>query len=93
MLVIEVPIAEWMMDQAIGCSGCGEVAPFSLRDFEAGPVELGWQLRLLGTEAIELGHGPTRAWRWDLFCPACASESSPRPQAPHIRVKRRGRLQ
>lgn len=93
MLEIEVPIAEWMMDQTIGCSGCGEVAPFSLREFEAGPVEPGWQLRLLGTETVETGPGPARAWRWDLYCPDCANESSPRPRAPHLRLKRPDRLQ
>lgn len=90
--MIEVPITDWLMDQAIGC-GCGEVAPFTLRDFEAGTVELGWQLRLLGTETIDPGHGPARARRWDLYCPACACECSPRPRAPHVRMSRPERLQ
>jgi len=94
MLEIEVPIAEWLMDQTVGCSGCGKVAPFNLREFESGPVELGWQIRLLGTETVQPREGrPARAWRWDLYCPDCASGSSPRPRVPHLRLKRPDHLQ
>ncbi|GIK83205.1 MAG: hypothetical protein BroJett024_43100 [Alphaproteobacteria bacterium] len=61
-----------------GGSACGQVCPFTLGQYEENEATLGWQRRLLGTEVMHHAERG-RAWRWDLFCPACAGEMSPRP--------------
>lgn len=77
-LSITLPILDFAKDSRVGCSACGQTAPFTLRRFESGPTVVGWQLRLIGTEVM-IEEGMARSWRWDLFCPACAGEKSPRP--------------
>jgi hypothetical protein len=73
-----LPIEDFLKDLPVGCSACGQPAPFTLGDFERGQVMTGWQLRLIAAEVVFDGE-PGRSWRWDLFCPACAGELNPRP--------------
>lgn len=80
-----LPIDDYIKELKVGCSGCGQIAPFILREFERGDTFPGWQLRLLATEVL-MNDMPARSWRWDLFCPACAGEMSPRP-ANSLRIR------
>lgn len=82
-----LPVDEWMLDAPVACSACSSRAPFTLRQYQDAPecpdpeetrVLLGWQLRLIATEVLYRGE-QARGWRWDLFCPGCAGEMSPRP--------------
>jgi|GEM_PF-6064570 hypothetical protein len=77
-LLVDLPVRAYIKQLPVGCSGCATKAPFTLREFEAGPTMPGWQLRLVATE-IGPAASPRRVWRWDLFCPACAGELGPRP--------------
>ena len=80
-----LPIVDEMKDMTVACNCCTQISPFTLRQYEAGPQPVNWQLRLIATETTHHGM-PARAWRWDLFCPACAGEMSPRPPGS-IRVR------
>lgn len=83
---LKIPAEDWLKGERVGCSGCGQVAPFTLGEFERGPVEVDWQLRLIGTEIRDIEGRPARAWRWDLFCPGCAGDANPRPACPALRI-------
>lgn len=64
-LLIDLPVRSCIKQLPVGCSGCARKAPFTLREFEAGPTMPGWQLRLVATE-IGPAASPRRVWRWDL---------------------------
>lgn len=60
---VVLPIDSWIKGARAGCSACGQLAPFTLQEFEDGPVVPGWQLRLIATEVIYKEGGPARGWR------------------------------
>lgn len=70
--VFTLPIPDALKGSRPRCRGCRRQAPFRLREFESGPVELGWQLRLQSDEGASAVLPQGRRWFWELRCPACA---------------------
>lgn len=68
---LPLPLPRDVLDANVRCGICDTRAPFTLRAFRAGPVELGWQLQLTATETL-FDAEPARSWRWELRCPRCA---------------------
>jgi len=70
-LLIDLPVRSCIKQLPVGCSGCATKAPFTLREFEAGPTTPGWRLRLAATEKdLRRGRG------------ACGAALSSAPRAP-----------
>jgi hypothetical protein len=91
MLDLHIPLSPALKEARIGCSGCAQPAPFTIAEFEAGPVEVGWQLRATATETLDREGPVARVRRWDFYCPDCVRDPDPTPPVHRIRFSfRRG---